>query len=281
MNDYFSILGAHIQGLVGAQLAPLPNPLTNRSLHYGDAAIMPLLPLISPSHDPLVPSSVVNALKSLEPKGKGHSWHGKAYSPPFDYLEVGGERNYSTWTEDGLSLGAMEVNELVYGGPSLNNASFSPAVMLWRMEEDVVGYMSVRTAPFALLGYQLIVGAHQLFPTEGHILGSVKERKLTITYPSPNLTAYDPTIFTLMFGPTYSNITAVDDEFLNGGFAQLPGLNISVSGNASLVKPEVSFNSSLNQKCVVLLSFPSSVCSVLLLVLQLVPVLERDVCCAA
>lgn len=146
MNDYFSILGAHIQGLVGATLAPLPNPLTNISLHYGDAAIMPLLPLISQSHDHLVPPSVVSALKSLEPKGKGHSWHGKAYSPPFDYLEVGAERNYSTWTENGLSLGAMEVDELVYGGPSLNNASFSPAVMLWRMEEDVVGYMSVRVS---------------------------------------------------------------------------------------------------------------------------------------
>lgn len=53
-----------------------------------------------------------------------------------------------------------------------------------------------------------------------------------------------------MFGPTYSNITAFGDDFLADGFAQLPGINISVGGNASLVKPEVSFNASLNQKYV-------------------------------
>ena len=79
------------------------------------------------------------------------------------------------------------------------------------------------------------------------LLGKVDKRKLTITYPSPNLTAYDPTIFTLQFGPAYSN-TTYSNDFLSDGFAQLPGLNISIGGNASAVKPEVSFNPSLSQK---------------------------------
>lgn len=69
---------------------------------------------------------------------------------------------------------------------------------------------------------------------------------MSLTYPSPNLTQSDPTIFTLLFGPP-TNITFPSDFLLSGG-AKLPGLKFCVGGNASWVDPIVTYNSSLTVK---------------------------------
>ncbi|EIN14701.1 hypothetical protein PUNSTDRAFT_81236, partial [Punctularia strigosozonata HHB-11173 SS5] len=178
MTQYFSILGAQIAGLVGIDEAPMPSPLVN-SNHYSDAAIIPLLAIISASHDTLVAPSVVQYLKKLE---GNHTWTGNAYSPPFDYATSGSQRNYTVWQEEGLSIGAMEINEARVGGPAINNQTFNPAVVQWDTGIGSVGYLA-------------------LFPTENHISGVVDKRSLTITYPAPNKTASVTTMFTLIIGP--------------------------------------------------------------------------------
>lgn len=159
MTSYFSILGTQIAGLVGPSSphAPLPTPLQG-SNHWQDAAIAPLLALISPSHDPLVPRTVVTALTNLtgkhtsdcgctvsidrNPRSRSHSWTGSAYSPPFDFSRPGSQRNYTAFTADGLSMGAIEINEARIGGPALSNESFNPVVVQWNAK-GVVGYISV------------------------------------------------------------------------------------------------------------------------------------------
>jgi hypothetical protein len=139
MTQYLSILGLYIVGLIGLSMAPVPTPLAN-SLHFSDGALGPLLALISPTHDALVPASTRRALASLS---GAQTWRGKAYSPPFDDVGPGAERNYSGWVEDGLSVGGMQIREARVGGPALNNQSFSPAVVQWRAAAEVIKYISV------------------------------------------------------------------------------------------------------------------------------------------
>lgn len=140
MTQYFSIFGVHVAGLIGLSEAPLPTPLVN-SNHFGDAAIMPLLPIISPHHDPYVPPEVVKGLKGS--RNSPHPAREQAVSPPFDLSTLGGERNYTAWQEDGLSIGAIQFNETEIAGPSINNQSFNPAVVQWCLEPGVVGWFSV------------------------------------------------------------------------------------------------------------------------------------------
>ena len=141
MLRYFSVIGAHVAGLVGPAAAPLP-AFTPDARHISDAAVVPLLALISPTHDALVPAAVVRELGALE---RAHAWAGNAYSPPFDYAPLRGHmRNYTAWREDGLSVGAVQINEAKVGGPAINTNAFNPAVVQWRATEDVVGWLSVR-----------------------------------------------------------------------------------------------------------------------------------------
>ncbi|KAE9407923.1 hypothetical protein BT96DRAFT_54755 [Gymnopus androsaceus JB14] len=130
MRDYFGILGGQITGLIGGiknKTAPLPVPMVG-SLHYSDAAILAMLPVISKFHDPYVPGSVISQLIALE--GDGHFFRAQAVSPPFDNVDY--PRNYTSWTGAGLSVGGIEVDNYVVGGAAINPSVYVPASILWR-----------------------------------------------------------------------------------------------------------------------------------------------------
>ncbi|KAF8904879.1 hypothetical protein CPB85DRAFT_1437624 [Mucidula mucida] len=117
MRTYFGILGVQIAGLVGGindGTAPLPNPLVG-SEHYGDAAAVALTPLTAKFNDPYVSAEALTRLKTLtEP----HASFAQAVSPPSDNPAY--PRNYTSWNEAGLSVGGMEIDAKVVGGPAAN-----------------------------------------------------------------------------------------------------------------------------------------------------------------
>lgn len=143
MNQYLAIFGFQIAGIVGLENAPLPSPLYN-CLHYSDAAIVPLLAIISGSHDPHVPNWAKTALMNFS---GSHQWDGESQSPPLDSEGKDGARKYSAWLEDGLSLGAVAFKEKSIGGPALNTIQFNPTVLQWRTANGFIGWFNVSSDP--------------------------------------------------------------------------------------------------------------------------------------
>lgn len=77
---------------------------------------------------PYMESAISSSAKSKLSKLYGdHSYTAQTISPPWDKRP----RNYTFWVTDGLSAGGVEFDESVVGGPSINQPSFSPGVILW------------------------------------------------------------------------------------------------------------------------------------------------------
>lgn len=85
-------------------------------------------------------SAVRHALTELQP----HSHTAQAISPPFDKSP----RRYSFHVGQGYSVGGIEIDECVAGGPSINLECFAPGVVLWDTGRSGagVGWISVRSA---------------------------------------------------------------------------------------------------------------------------------------
>ncbi|KAF7292287.1 Chitin synthase 4 [Mycena kentingensis (nom. inval.)] len=224
MRAYFGILGGQIAGLVGGLddgTAPLPNPLIG-SAHFEDSAATLLTPLIAKFNDPHVPKSVISQLQRISSL-HGHSSNFSAISPPWD--AIGTPRNYTSYTAPGLSVGGIQSDERVIGGPATNPAMYVPASVLW----DVDG--------------QGTVGWLNLFPTSGSISAIAtpsesspgRGAKLTITYPpstnfpTPLFANITSTQFTFLIGGFQG--VSLPADFAQGGAAQLPGLRLKFSGN--------------------------------------------------
>lgn len=70
-----------------------------------------------------------------------HSHSAQAISPPFDKSP----RRYSFYVGEGYSVGGIEYDECVAGGPSINLECFAPGVVMWDTgrEGTGVGWISV------------------------------------------------------------------------------------------------------------------------------------------
>ena len=143
LTQYFGVLGSAITGIIGMQgdcksshrrrasigrlrlprADPIPNPLDG-AVHYTDLAIIPMQTLVSPYMESFISSTVKDRLKNLYAP---HQYTAQAFSPPWDKRV----RNYTYWVDDGLSVGGVEFDESEVGGPSINQESFSPGVILW------------------------------------------------------------------------------------------------------------------------------------------------------
>ncbi|GLB42799.1 hypothetical protein LshimejAT787_1202480 [Lyophyllum shimeji] len=215
MKSYVGILGAQITGIVGGLddgSAPLPLPLVG-SAHYGDAAIIALTPLISKFHDKYVSPAVRSKLVKFS--DRGHAYAAQAVSPPFDNLAY--PRNYTSWTQAGLSVGGIEVDSNVVGGPATNPTNFAPGVILWDAGQAGTGWIS-----------------H--YSTSRTIRAVATSQNLTISYPPsrafPNLaTGISKTMTLLISGFRHVSLSP---DFLANGTAVLPGLRLSVSGNVAV-----------------------------------------------
>ncbi|KAG6865534.1 hypothetical protein C0991_001727 [Blastosporella zonata] len=212
LKSYLGILGVHITGLIGGiddGSAPIPLPLVG-SEHYADAAIIALTPLISKFHDQYVPPSVLAKLTKLT---QSHTHFEQAVSQPFDDLAY--PRNYTSWTQGGLSVGGIEVDANVIGGPATSPSAFTPGIILWDAGEgQATGWIS-----------------H--YATSRTIRAVVTEKNLSISYPPsrafPDLATGKSNVMTFLVSG-FRGVTLPPD-FGSGGSANLPGLKLAVSGN--------------------------------------------------
>jgi hypothetical protein len=165
MNRYLSILALQMWTLIGKANAPINskvrqltphNPLlsfqkTNKQGkkkpyamgHKNDFAISPLVAILAPFHNSLVPPSTLSSLTSFPGT---HSVNTSAFSPPFDMYP----RNITAWMSPHLTIGAESFSENVIGGPAKNPNSFNPAVVQWGRKDGSVGWLSLYAQVYAL-----------------------------------------------------------------------------------------------------------------------------------
>ena len=104
--------------------------------HSADFAYAPLMAILAPTHNSLVPADVVQKLNTWQGE---HTFSSSTFSPPFDIYP----RNITAWLATNISIGAETFNETVIGGPATNPNSFNPAIIQWNTIQGV-GWITVR-----------------------------------------------------------------------------------------------------------------------------------------
>lgn len=110
---------------------PMPKPLDG-SVHYTDMAMIPMQMVTAPYAEAQLSSASKAKITTFS---GDHEFSVQAISPPFDARP----RNYTYWVADGLSAGGVEFDENTVGGPSINQPSFSPGVILWDAGKTAAG----------------------------------------------------------------------------------------------------------------------------------------------
>ncbi|KAJ5143545.1 uncharacterized protein N7515_002332 [Penicillium bovifimosum] len=199
MNEYASLIGAVIWGVVGRKKAPVPQQELGM-YHQDDFAFYPLFALSMPE---MVKSLSAKTRASLTEFPGEHMYTSQAYSPPFDTYP----RNITAWISKDVTIGAETVAETVVGGPSINPSQFNPAVIQWAIDEGKIGCIT-----------------HWV--TQSSIDAVAAPRSLNISYPNAT-SSDDPVAFTFLFsGLTVNNGVNVT------GLEGLPGLDVRVTTNA-------------------------------------------------
>jgi hypothetical protein len=111
--------------------------------HKNDFAIGPLIAILAPYHNTLVPNITLASLLSFPGT---HTVETSAFSPPYDTYP----RNITAWLSPYLTIGAESFSENVIGGPSINPSSFNPAVVQWARKDGSVGWLSLYAQVMAL-----------------------------------------------------------------------------------------------------------------------------------
>jgi hypothetical protein len=111
--------------------------------HKNDFAISPLVSILAPYHNTLVPNTT---LASLHVFPGTHTIRTSAFSPPFDTYP----RNITAYMSANLTIGAESFSENVIGGPAKNPNAFNPAVVQWARKDGSVGWMSLYAQVYAL-----------------------------------------------------------------------------------------------------------------------------------
>jgi hypothetical protein len=89
--------------------------------HKNDFAISPLIAILAPYHNTLVPNTTLSSLLSFPGT---HFVNTSAFSPPFDTYP----RNISAWLSPNLTIGAESFSENVIGGPAKVSYFFNPSI---------------------------------------------------------------------------------------------------------------------------------------------------------
>jgi hypothetical protein len=227
MKRYLSILALHMWTLVGKEKAPI-NAKVRRRIHSeiihtavsanerqsqpyamghkNDFAISPLIAILAPYHNTLVPNTTLSSLLGF--RGT-HTVHTSAFSPPYDTHP----RNITAWLSPHLTIGAESFSENVVGGPSINPSSFNPAVVQWLRKDGSVGWLSLYAQTMALDV-------------------DVSEKVLQVRYPHGNATSS----FSFLVG---TSIWGGKRDV--GSWEDVEGLRVNVSGSVE-TNYSVTFN---------------------------------------
>ncbi|RYN27843.1 hypothetical protein AA0112_g7699 [Alternaria arborescens] len=205
MNKYLSILALQMWTLVGKEMAPI-NKKPYAMGHKDDFAIGPLIAILAPYHNTLVPNATLSSLSKFPGT---HTVRTSAFSPPYDYEP----RNITAYLSPDLTIGAESFNETVVGGPAKNQNSFNPAVVQWKRQDGSVGWMSLYAQSMAL---DVVV----------------EDGSLQLEYPAGNASS----AFSFLVGTN-----GWDGKRDVAGWADVEGVQVNVTGSVDL-EPEVTFN---------------------------------------
>jgi hypothetical protein len=167
--------------------------------HKDDFAISPLVAILAPYHNTLIPPATLSALHTFPGT---HTLRTSAFSPPYDTYP----RNITAWLSPNLTIGAESFAENVIGGPAKNPNSFNPAVVQWLRKDGSVGWLSLYAQVNAL-----DVG--------------VGEGYLDLSYPHGNATSG----FTFLVGTN-----GWDGKRDVASWADIEGVKVNVSGTVNL-----------------------------------------------
>ena len=201
MNRYLSILALHIWTLVGKEDAPI-NSKPYTMGHKNDFAIGPLVAILAPFHNDLVPNATLSALRSFPGT---HNVSTSAFSPPWDTYP----RNITAWLSSNLTIGAESFSEDVIGGPAKNPSSFNPAVAQWSRKDGSVGWLT-------------------LYAQVKELNAVASEGKLVLEYPQGNSTSSFTFLVSTNSKSGSRDVASWDD---------VEGVNITVDGS---VDPNVN-----------------------------------------
>lgn len=195
MNRYLSILALHIWNLVGREASPLIDKPYAMG-HSGDYAYAPLIAIMAPFHNEVVPE---DAVKQLTVFPGEHTVETSAFSPPYDVYP----RNITTWLSDSITIGGSTFNETRIGGPALNPNTWSPAVVQWDAGNQV--------------------GWLKWYSTEASLIADVSPGVLNLTYPYGNNTS----VFSFM-------VSTFKGHYDLASWDDVQGVKVNVTGNANL-----------------------------------------------
>ncbi len=159
MNKYVAILGAYIWTLLGKSQAFGDSRVWSLA-HADDFEYAPLIAVLAPYHDSLIPKSTIRALASPDE----HLFHTSTFAPPRD-LAV---RNVTSWLSPNLTIGAESYRQDVLGGARQDPSQWNPAVIQWSRADGSVGYLT-------------------LHPSEKAVTAEVAANSLNLTYPRRQL----------------------------------------------------------------------------------------------
>ncbi|EKG21698.1 hypothetical protein MPH_00962 [Macrophomina phaseolina MS6] len=195
MNRYLSILALHIWNLVGREASPLIDKPYAMG-HSGDYAYAPLIAIMAPFHNEIVPE---DAVKQLTVFPGEHTVVTSAFSPPYDVYP----RNITTWLSDSITIGGSTFNETRLGGPALNPNTWSPAVVQWDAGNQV--------------------GWLKWYSTEASLIADVSPGVLNLTYPHGNSSS----VFSFM-------VSTFKGHYDVASWDDVQGVKVNVTGNANL-----------------------------------------------
>lgn len=220
-NLYVGIMNAFLWSMVGAERAPAINTVSRggrtpywATNHADDFEIAPLLSVILPYHQTLVPDSAWENLLSFPGE---HVYTTAAYSPPFDYKR----RNVTTWVSENITVGAQSFDQTVVGGASVNPSAWTPAVAQWMRGDGSIGWFS-------------------LHGTESALDVNVTSGRLELSYPKGN----ESSIFTFAVA---ANPLGQKRDVL--GWDDVYGVKVNVSAGSVETTPEISFCGLLGGAC--------------------------------
>ncbi|KAK8022207.1 hypothetical protein PG993_012974 [Apiospora rasikravindrae] len=229
MNKYVAIFSLYIWTLVGKENAPglQTTGQTWSMAHADDFEYAPLIAVLAPFHDALVPDDVVARLSTFPSSSSGddeeehHIYTTSAFSPPHDLVP----RNITTWLSPNLTIGAESFRENIVGGPREDSSQWNPAVVQWAQpssNKKSVGYLT-------------------LYPTEPALDAEVAPGTLNLTYPDGNATSS----FTFLvsanpLGSSKRDLVSLEKD--------LDGVKIEVSGSVDPV-PIVTFCGLVGGSC--------------------------------